>query len=75
MRHVHTRPRVGETSAGAYDRFRYPVRLPRRPECRLGFVEAIGHAAVGPCTLCSALGGGKMIQIYLGLLFSAAVAA
>jgi len=25
---------------------RLPMRLPRRPESRLGFVEAIGHAAV-----------------------------
>jgi hypothetical protein len=50
------------------------IHAPSTAERRLGLVEAIGHPPFGRAPLRSALGGGKMIQIYLGLLFSAAVA-
>jgi hypothetical protein len=39
----------------------------------VGF-DDIGHAAVRAVHPAQRLGGGRMIQIYLGLLFSAAVA-
>jgi hypothetical protein len=46
-----------------------PLRAHSAPERCLGFVEAVGHPLFGPCTMRSALGGGKMIQFKYTLVY------